>query len=130
MLLKLCVEQKTAYILLSTLLPLWQSPVQRRTYNLHCESKFGVRAEESTGLELTFGDKGMSQLVNSKTQSILCSSNTTSLGLGSPSVMSLPRTTEQCSMCFESAVLSLAFQLILFGMGWTQNSRKTGAFHI
>lgn len=33
-LLKLCVEQKTAYILLSTILSLWKSPVWRQTYNL------------------------------------------------------------------------------------------------
>lgn len=64
-LLKLCVEQKTAYILLSTILSLWKSPVWRQTYNLHCESRFDVRAEESTGRELAFGDEGMSLLVNS-----------------------------------------------------------------
>lgn len=40
-------------------------PVWRQTNNLHCESKFDVRAEESTGLELAFRDEGMPLLVNS-----------------------------------------------------------------
>lgn len=105
-------------------------PCPKTNYDLHCQSKFDVRAEKNTGLEL-FGDEGMPPTCVQHNPKVLCALETQlHWDWEAHSLCPSPVTTEQHSMHFKSPLLGLALLLFLLGMGWTQNPLKTGAFYI